>query len=63
MTKVALIPIDNRPICYDLAYDILNVDSSIELFMPDIKDLGGLTTKSNIGMPSYHIYKKAVLQF
>ena len=46
--KIAVIPIDNRPICYDLIKDILAVDKNIELFMPDIKDLGGLTTSANI---------------
>ncbi|MBR1616664.1 DUF4127 family protein [bacterium] len=46
--KIAVIPIDNRPICYDIIEDILNQDTSIELFMPDIKDLGGLNHNSNI---------------
>ena len=46
--KIALIPIDNRPICYDLAQDILSCHKNIELFMPDIKFLGGLKTNSNI---------------
>lgn len=45
--KIALIPIDNRPICYDLVYDILSIDNDIELFMPNIKYLGGLTTYSD----------------
>ena len=44
--KIAVIPIDNRPICYDLIEDILSIDSSIELFMPKISSLGGLTTSS-----------------
>lgn len=46
--KIAIIPIDNRPICYDLIQDVLNIDSNIELFMPEIRHLGGLTTKANI---------------
>ena len=46
--KIAVIPIDNRPICYDLIKDILDIDKNIELFMPNINDLGGLQTKSNI---------------
>ncbi len=45
--KIALIPIDNRPICYDLISDILSVDNNIELFMPDIKFLGGLKHHSD----------------
>ena len=44
--KIAVIPIDNRPICYDLIKDILSVDNDIELFLPDIDILGGLTTQS-----------------
>lgn len=48
MLKIALIPIDNRPICYDLIKDVLSIDENIKLFMPDISLLGGLTTKSNI---------------
>ena len=46
--KIAVIPIDNRPICYDLIQDVLSIDKNIQLFMPELKDLGGLTTKSNI---------------
>ena len=48
MIKVALIPIDNRPICYDLIKDVLAFDDSIELFMPEINTLGGLYNQSNI---------------
>ena len=46
--KIAVIPIDNRPICYDLISDILSIDNNIELFMPDIKHLGGLTRHSDV---------------
>ena len=46
--KIALIPIDNRPICYDLISDIIAIDKNIELFLPKLEDLGGLTTQSNI---------------
>jgi len=48
MTKIALIPIDNRPICYDLIQDVLALDNDIELFMPKIEYLGGLQTSANI---------------
>jgi len=48
--KIAVIPIDNRPICYDLIYDVLSIDKNIELFMPDIKSLGGLKDISNTDM-------------
>ena len=47
MIKIALIPIDNRPICYDLIKDILAIDKNIKLFLPDLAYLGGLTTKSD----------------
>ena len=45
--KIAVIPIDNRPICYDLIDDILSIDKNIKLFMPEIKHLGGLTVQSD----------------
>ncbi len=48
MIKIALIPIDNRPICYDLIKDILAIDKNIKLYLPDISDLGGLVSMSNI---------------
>lgn len=48
MKKIALIPIDNRPICYDLIEDILRIDENIKLFMPKLEFLGGLDTGSNI---------------
>ena len=46
--KIAVIPIDNRPICYDLIQDVLAIDEKIQLFLPELKDLGGLTTQSNL---------------
>lgn len=45
--KIAVIPIDNRPICYDLIQDVLSIDKNIEIFMPNIEYLGGLTTQSD----------------
>ncbi len=46
--KIAVIPIDNRPICYDLISDTLAINNDIQLFLPELKDLGGLTTQSNV---------------
>ena len=46
--KIAVVPIDNRPICYDLIKDILAIDKSIELFIPKLSALGGLIDNSNI---------------
>ncbi|MBQ8476805.1 DUF4127 family protein, partial [bacterium] len=48
MTNVAVIPIDNRPICYDLIEDILSTDNNINIHMPDLSLLGGLCSSSNI---------------
>ena len=42
MTNITIIPIDNRPICYDIINDILAIDKNINVSMPDIKLLGGL---------------------
>lgn len=41
--NIAFIPIDNRPVCYTLAKQIADIDSSINLYMPDRDWLGDLT--------------------
>ena len=41
--KICFIPIDNRPVCYNLAMDICAIDESIELSIPPRYMLGGLT--------------------
>lgn len=46
--KIALIPIDNRPVCYNLPKEIAKIDNEIELLLPDKKLLGGLTSIANI---------------
>lgn len=46
--KIALIPIDNRPVCYNLPKEISKIDNDFELLMPDKKLLGGLTSKADI---------------
>ena len=38
MLKIAVVPIDNRPICYDLIQDILSIDKNIQLYMPNISN-------------------------
>lgn len=48
MKKVALIPIDNRPVCYQLPKFIASIDSDIDLVLPPRKFLGGLTSSSDI---------------
>ncbi len=46
--KIALIPIDNRPVCYNLAQEIANIDNGLELFLPDRKLLGSLRSIADI---------------
>lgn len=46
--KIALVPIDNRPVCYNLPIDIASIDDSMELFLPDKKLLGGLYSSANV---------------
>ena len=41
--KICFIPIDNRPVCYNLAKDICAIDRDIELFIPPREYLGSLT--------------------
>lgn len=48
MKKIALIPIDNRPVCYALAQQIAKIDDDLEMFLPDRKILGGLFSQANI---------------
>ena len=46
--KICIIPIDNRPVCYNLIQDIANIDKSIELYLPDRNLLGDLTKSADI---------------
>lgn len=46
--KLALIPIDNRPVCYSLVEEIANIDGTLEIFMPDKKLLGGLRSYADV---------------
>ncbi len=46
--KICVIPIDNRPVCYNLFKDIADIDESIELFIPERKMLGDLTKSADI---------------
>ncbi len=45
--KIGFIPIDNRPVCYDLPRMISAIDDEIELFMPERSLLGDLTRYAN----------------
>lgn len=46
--KIAMIPIDNRPVCYNLPKEIANIDNDLELFLPDRKLLGGLRSSADV---------------
>ena len=46
--KISLLPIDNRPVCYNLVKDITSIDNSIELFLPNRELLGDLTKQANV---------------
>lgn len=48
MSKIALIPIDNRPVCYTLPQQITDLAKEHELFLPDRKLLGDLTKNADI---------------
>lgn len=46
--KISLLPIDNRPVCYNLVKDITSIDNSIELFLPNRELLGDLIKQANV---------------
>ena len=48
MAKIALIPIDNRPICYTLPNQIVSLANEHEIFLPDRSLLGDLTQNADI---------------
>ena len=48
MAKIALIPIDNRPVCYKLPKMIIDLAKEHEIIMPDIDLMGDLTKPANI---------------
>ena len=47
MKKYALIPIDNRPVCYTLPMQISDIDNDTELFLPERQFLGDLTKNAD----------------
>ena len=46
--KIALIPIDNRPVCYTLPAEIAKIDDNLKLFLPERKLLGGLNSEADV---------------
>ena len=45
--KIALIPIDNRPVCYELPKMITDISNDVELIMPNKEYLGSLSKSAN----------------
>jgi len=48
MKKIAIIPIDNRPVCYTLIEQIAKIDDDLKLFLPDRTMLGGLDFEADV---------------
>lgn len=48
MKNIALIPIDNRPVCCQLPKMIAEIDKNINLSLPPVQFLGSLTKNANI---------------
>lgn len=46
--KICFLPIDNRPVCYNLAKEIIAIDNSLELVIPPRELLGSLTENANL---------------
>jgi len=46
--EILIIPIDNRPVCYDLPLDAAKIFKGTKVFLPNISLLGGLTQNANI---------------
>ena len=46
--KICFLPIDNRPVCYNLIKNIVAIDDDIELYLPPREFLGDLTKTANI---------------
>lgn len=47
MKNIAFIPLDNRPVCYDLPLDAINCTNDYQIFLPSIEDIGGLYDCAN----------------
>ena len=46
--KLAFIPIDNRPVCYNLPKEIAAIDDKLKLFLPERRLLGGLKSTADM---------------
>lgn len=47
MKKIGFLPIDNRPVCYDLPKMIANIDSEVKIYLPPKNLLGSLTKNAD----------------
>lgn len=47
MKKIGFLPIDNRPVCYDLPKMIANIDSDVKFYLPPKNLLGSLTKNAD----------------
>lgn len=48
--KICFVPIDNRPVCYNLAKDIAAIDKEIELLLPPREYLGDLKKNAKVDL-------------
>lgn len=46
--KIAFVPIDNRPVCYSLAEQIVKINNDLKIFLPPKEFLGDLTQSAKI---------------
>ena len=46
--KICFVPIDNRPVCYNLVKEICEVNKNIELYIPPREFLGGLNKYADV---------------
>ena len=46
--KICFVPIDNRPVCYNLAKDIASIDDDIQIFLPPREFLGDLKKTAKV---------------
>ncbi len=48
MKRIAFIPIDNRPVCYQLPKQIVDLDNVYELLIPNREFMGSLTSQAYV---------------
>ena len=53
--KIVFLPIDNRPVCYQMPEMIGEIYKNCEIVLPDREFLGGLDKIADISMQKSHI--------